>query len=164
MGHDSDALPTYLHDHLAGANFAIELLESLRTKADSGELAQLASELLPDIEEDRDTLKRLVDDVGTRGHLLKEAISWFGEKVSEWKFSNNELGYFESLEVLALGVLGKLALWRALEQIAGIDDRIPRLPFAQLATRALDQHSRIEPVRLRYAAIALPHPAQQSHR
>lgn len=157
MGHDSDALPTYLHDHLAGANFAIELLETLQSKAGNGELGQLASELLSDIQEDRDTLKRLVDRIGIRGHVLKEAISWFGEKVSQWKFSNDDLGYFESLEVLALGVLGKLALWRALEQIAGMDDRIPQLPFAQLATRALDQHSRIEPLRLRYAAIALPH-------
>jgi Rad3-related DNA helicase len=32
-----DPLATYLHDHLAGANFAVELLENLRQRHSDGE-------------------------------------------------------------------------------------------------------------------------------
>jgi len=52
----TDALTTYLQDHLAGAMHAIELLKAMNSRHDGGTLGQFASELLSEIEADRDLL------------------------------------------------------------------------------------------------------------
>jgi O-acetylhomoserine/O-acetylserine sulfhydrylase-like pyridoxal-dependent enzyme len=66
-----------------------------------------------------------------------------------------QLRVFEGLETLALGIQGKLALWRALAAVA---DRVPQLrgvDFAQLQQRAVQQHQRVEDQRLQSARAAL---------
>jgi len=50
----TDALTTYLQDHLAGAMRAIELLKAIRNHHGGEPLGQFASELLSEIEADRD--------------------------------------------------------------------------------------------------------------
>jgi hypothetical protein len=52
----TDALTTYLQDHLAGAMRAIELLKAIRNHHGGEPLGQFASELLSEIEADRDLL------------------------------------------------------------------------------------------------------------
>jgi hypothetical protein len=59
------------------------------------------------------------------------------------------LGTFEALETLALGILGKLALWRALA--VTVDTRVHGVDFEQLITRAQAQHARLEESRLQVA-------------
>ena len=61
----------------------------------------------------------------------------------------------EALETLALGIQGKLALWRVLEAVA---NRIPQLQivdFDRLKQRAVQQHQRVEDQRLQSARTAL---------
>lgn len=109
----SDPLATYLHDHLAGSNFAVDLLGSMRDHYPNEPLGQLASTLLPEVETDRETLKRIVDRVGKGSPDLKEAAAWVIEKVSRLKLGHGEekgIGTFQAVETLALGILGKLAL------------------------------------------------------
>ena len=53
----SDPLAIYLHDHLAGSNFAIELLEFLRDQHAGQKLGDAAGELLAEVEKDRKTLQ-----------------------------------------------------------------------------------------------------------
>jgi hypothetical protein len=52
----SDPLATYLHDHLAGAVVAINLLEALRDQHDGELLGQFAAEQLVEVEADRAVL------------------------------------------------------------------------------------------------------------
>jgi hypothetical protein len=57
----SDPLATYLHDHLAGSNFAIELLDSLRDQYSGEPLGRFAAALLIEIKEDQRTLRTMAD-------------------------------------------------------------------------------------------------------
>jgi hypothetical protein len=55
------------------------------------------------------------------------------------------------LETLALGILGKLALWQALEVVAAVDSRFSRVDFDDLVARAQVQYGRVEERRLEAA-------------
>jgi hypothetical protein len=152
----SDPLEMYLHDHLAGSAAAIDLLETLSKERAGQPLGHFASGLLAEIKADRDTLRQLADRVGRTASPLKEAAAWFAEKVSRLKLnhdSENGLGTLEALEFLALGIQGKLAMWRALGSAQNSDPRLQGMNFEQLAARASSQHDRVEERRLDFARV-----------
>jgi hypothetical protein len=151
----SDTLASYLTDHLAGSNFAVELLQFLRDQHAGEPLGASAADLLSEIEDDRKVLQTLIQKTGSRMPALKEAAAWLGEKISEFKMARGALGTFEALEALALGIQGKLALWRALATVAATDPRLDGVDFDQLIARAQDQHARAEALRLQKAPHAL---------
>jgi hypothetical protein len=154
----SDPLATYVHDHLAGAVVAINLLEALRDQHAGEPLGQFAAGLLVEVEADRTILQGLAERVGVGSSRLKEAAAWMGEQVSRLKLRRRAaegLGTFEALEALALGILGKLALWRALAVVATVDPRVGGMDFDHLTTRAHAQHAQVEERRLEAARTAL---------
>ena len=144
----SDSLAIYLHDHLAGSNFAVELLEFLREHHAGQPLGNAAAALLAEVEADRVVLQGIIARVGQGVPIFKEASAWVGEKLSELKLNRGDFGTFEALEALSLGILGKLALWRALAVIAESDPRVPGVDFSHLVARAEGQHARAEQLRL----------------
>jgi hypothetical protein len=153
-----DPLATYLHDHLAGAMHAIELVEAMRDEYAGKPLGQFAAMILAEIESDRAVLKKLADRVGVGSSSLKEMTAWFGEKLSRLKLRRGGeygLGLLESLEFLALGIRGKLALWDALAVIADGDARLQGTDFQHLAARAESQFAKVEELRLETARTAL---------
>ena len=154
----NDPLATYLHDHLAGAVVAINLLEALRDQHAGEPLGQFAVGLLVEVEADRAVLQGVAERVGAGPSGLKEATAWLGEKVSRWKLRRRAaggLGTFEMLEALALGILGKLALWRALAAVVATDARSGGVDFGHLAARAEAQHARVEERRMEAARTTL---------
>ena len=153
----SDNLATYLHDHLAGAMVGLELVEALRDQHAGEPVGRFAAQLSGEIEADRGTLKELAEQIGPGGHSLKEATAWLAEKVSRLKLGRpaGELGTFEALEALALGILGKRALWDALAVAAPQDPRLTGLDFGELSRRAQAQHAGVEEQRLNAARTAL---------
>jgi hypothetical protein len=123
----SDALATYLEDHMAGAAIAIDLLQVMKERRDDESLSQFAALILTGVEEDEETLRTLAEEIGTGSNILKQAAAWFGEKASRVKLRAGlsvDFGTFEALEFLALGIQGKLSLWRALELVARTDARL----------------------------------------
>jgi hypothetical protein len=154
----SDPLATYVRDHLAGAVVAINLLEALRDRHAGEPLGDFAAGLLVEVEVDRAALQGLADQVGAGSSALKAGTGWLGEKLSRLKLRRRAaggLGTFETLETLALGILGKLALWRALAVVAAVDARLRGVHFDDLAARAQAQHLRVEERRLEAARTAL---------
>lgn len=151
----NESLITYVQDHLAGARFAIELIEDLRDQADDANLAKFAGRLLGEVEADRQTLEGLLQKSSAQqSSTLKEAASALAQKASRLKLSLSEpFGRFEAVELLSLGVLGKRALWRALENVASAQ-RLAELDWTELVRRADEQHAELEAVRLRLAAEA----------
>jgi hypothetical protein len=150
-------LAIYLHDHLAGAAMAIDLLEAMRDKHPADALGDFATTMLAEVEADRTTLKNLADRIGSGSSQLKELTAWLSEKVSRIKLNrdSHSLATFEALEFLALGVLGKLALWNALRMLAPGDARLREIDLDRLAARAQAQHANIEEKRLAEATIVL---------
>lgn len=153
----SQPLVTYLEDHLAGARYAVELLEALRDQHKDEPLGYFAEGLLEEVEADKETLEQLASRVGTVG-TLKQASAWLVEKVSHLKLKRDlagDLGTFESLEFITLGILGKRALWRALASVQPGDERLAGFDFEALIARAEAQHGRSEKERLDFARRAL---------
>lgn len=154
----SNNLATYLHDHLAGSVAGLELVEALSEQHEGEPLGRFAAQLSGEIEADRRTLEELAKRVGTGGNPLKEAGAWLAEKVSRLKLGRpaaGELGTFEALEALALGILGKQALWDALAVVAPQDPRLSGPDFAELSRRARAQHAGVEEQRLKTVRTAL---------
>src|ERR1700733_2563338 len=143
----NDPLATYLHDHLAGADFAIDLLQAMKDRRQDQPLGQFAGQLLIEVTQDRNTLQHTAEGIGSGTNALKEFTAWVGEKASRVKLgagARGEFGSFEALEFLALGVQGKLSLWRALRVAAVSDARLSGLDLEQLIVRAKAQYAQVE--------------------
>jgi hypothetical protein len=155
----NDPLTIYLHDHLAGSKVAIDLLGAVRDQHAREPLGQFATELLVEIEEDRAVLRELIERVGAgRSSRVKEGIAWLiekGARVKLHRHASRDLGTLQMLETLALGILGKLALWQALAVVAETDSRFSSVDFNHLAARAQAQHGRVEERRLEAARVVL---------
>jgi hypothetical protein len=154
----SDALTTYLQDHLAGSMHAIELLEVMREHFKGHPLGEFAAKMLVEIEADREVLAELTERAGGAVGGMKEWGAWLAEKVSRLKLkhgSSDGLGTFEALEFLVMGIHGKRALWRALTTVAADDSRLDGIDFGELISRAEKQHGITEERRLEWAQLAL---------
>jgi hypothetical protein len=150
----NDPLKVYLHDHLAGSGFAIELLETLEERYPGHETGVFAGRIRQEVQEDRATLEHLIEDVGKSALDLKDASAWLAEKASRAKLQHDDpkgIGAFEALEMLSLGIMGKLALWQVMPRIAEVDTRVAGRDYEALSVRAREQFTRVEDFRLRLA-------------
>ena len=144
-------LATYLHDHLAGATYALDLVQALRDHYKGQPLGELASQLHTEIAADKDTLEGIAESFGPAPDFIKNTAAWLSEKVSRLKLDHSKptgLGTFEALEFLALGIHGKRAMWRALAEISGDEPALTDVDFASLIARAENQERLVEEQRL----------------
>ncbi len=127
------ALEIYLQDHLAGSVAGREL----------------AARTVPalEIEEDQIILESLMKELGIKPTRAKGFALWVAEKLSRPKQPE---GLF-ALEMLALGIQGKIALWRALKQVADTEPYVAALNLDHLLERAQRQFDEVERERLRKA-------------
>jgi hypothetical protein len=152
----SDALATYLQDHLAGAIHAIELLEAMQKRHTGDALGDFAGALLVEIEADRTVLRDLAERAGVGSSGVKELAMWITEKVSRIKLGDKDaisFGTFEALEFLVLGIHGKWALWRALALLAPNNSRLQGVDFGRLRARAEMQEAQVDQRRLEIARV-----------
>jgi hypothetical protein len=115
----NNALATYMHDHLAGAAYALDLVGSIRDNYPGRDLREFAASLYAEIAADKEVLHTLAGHFGPTSDVLKDSVAWLAEWVSRFKLAHDDptgLGLFEALEFLALGIHGKAALWRALSE------------------------------------------------
>lgn len=145
----SDCYITYLRDHLAGAKFALSLLDDLREQTFDRDMASIAAALHPEIQADRDELERYVDGLGGSAGPLRQAAAWLTQKASKFKLSlEDPLGRFEAIEALTLGVQGKLALWNTMKELmvghAAKKLQLESLDLDKLRLRALTQAESLE--------------------
>lgn len=152
----ADHLAVYLQDHLAGARFAIQLLKDLSSQAADPDVARFSAALLVEVEADRATLHDLVERIGGETNTVKETAAWVAQKASRFKLILNEpIGTFEAIEMLSLGVQGKIALWNALRAIRESETRLGGLNLDELASRASKQFAQLEALRLQLAHSVL---------
>jgi hypothetical protein len=151
-------LSIYLNDHWAGSALGIELARRARTRNEGTPLGRYLEHLASEIQSDRETLERLMDELGIRRNRLKALAAGTAEKLGRVKLNGQLMGYsplsrFLELESLYLGVTGKRELWRALQRTIGND--LPGFDFEDLASRAERQAADIEVQRLEAAPSAL---------
>jgi hypothetical protein len=153
-------LATYLNDHLAGAVAAIELLEHLEAAHRGTAAERTLSELRADVAADRQALETLMERLHVKPSRPRKAVAWLSERITELKLrlddpAGGALRLLESLEAVAIGIHGKLALWRALAAAADGAPRLREADYERLAQRAEHQRSRLEVLRLDAAKTAL---------
>jgi hypothetical protein len=154
------AIDVYLNDHLAGAMLGTDLAEQIQAQNDGTPLGDVMKSLAPQIEQDRQTLIGLMEQLDSSKNPVKQATAWVAEKASRVKLSGMtsgepELGTFMSLETLALGVRGKACLWTALKQVADQHPPIASLNLDELIDRAHTQQDVLERERLAAGRRAL---------
>jgi hypothetical protein len=160
---DRKLLGTYLNDHLAGSTVGLELARRARGSNEGSEYGKVLERIAAEIEEDRDALQKLMDAFDIKRDRPKVLAAWMGEKLGRLKPNGRLLSYSPlsrliELEMLALGITGKLSLWEALSQVAGEDARLDPAELSRLSERAERQRAEVWKLRQRAAGEALSAP------
>jgi hypothetical protein len=151
---------TYLNDHLAGSQVALELLEHLEKAHAGTEVGRFAAALRAEVAADRRELEALMERLQVGESRVRKASAWLAEKATEIKLrledpSGGALRLLEAFEVLSLGIEGKRALWLALAAAAEDAPALRVADYERLRERAEDQRRRVEAARLEAARKAL---------
>jgi hypothetical protein len=149
----------YLNDHLAGATAGREL-SAQAAERHEGELGEFFATIAGEISGDYNTLTTLVEQMGAGSSGAKEALAKAGSWISEEKFSGDtvgspEFGTFLTLETLAIGVEGKLCMWKALKLVEDEHPELKALNIDTLIDSAQSQRDRLESKRLEIGGSAL---------
>ena len=153
-------LGIYLNDHLAGSIAGIELAKRSAASNEGNEYGDFLSKLRIDIEEDQVALVKLMEHLGIRKDILKDAAAWMSEKVGRLKLNGQLVGYSDlsrliELEGLYLGVQGKSSLFTNLKALNLPEVASSGVDLNELISRAESQLSSIEDYRTRAAERAL---------
>jgi len=144
-----EPLAAYLNDHLTASVPAIRLMDSLAERAEHPELEAILRKVASEVREDQQLLRDVLDRLRAGERRLAQAAAVVGEKVHKGRLAfaartHPALAMLEGLESIALGLQGKLGLFRVLEELAPHDPRLAGLPFAARADRTEAQYSAIE--------------------
>jgi hypothetical protein len=150
-------LATYLNDHLAGATTGRELAKRTLSNNRGTQFEPTLEWLVEQIVEDREALLDIMRSVDAPEDHLKKLGAFAIERLGRLKpnnalFSYSPLSRLVEFEGLVLGVTGKLAGWRSLQQLD--DSRLAAVDLEQLAQRAIEQRDRIEEQRREAARLA----------
>lgn len=156
---DTAPLETYLNDHLAGSAAAVQLIDTLRAGNDGTPLAAHLEGLLAEVEQDRDTLRAVMDGLGVAQSTVKQAGGRVVERLSRLRLSDKVTGSAHvsrlmELDALSLGIEGKAELWLALAAVASALPALDRLDLPGLRQRAAAQRDGLEPFRVEAAVQA----------
>ncbi len=132
----SHALQTYLSDHHAGSVAGVDLAR------------RVMPDLAVEIEADQAVFEGLMAEFGVRTHHWKGLGGWLAAKAAK----HTEPQELVALETLALGIAGKLMLWKALEPAQESNAYLRALDLNGLIDRATQQFDDVEHERLRRAA------------
>src|SRR5947209_20261937 len=154
----TDKLSIYLNDHLAGATAGVELARRLARQNRGSAYAETLEQLAAEVGDDRKALVELMERLSVGRDRLKVALAWGGEKAGRLKLNGELVRYsplsrLEELEILTLGLQGKLGMWRRLKAID--DARLTGIDLDALIARARSQTRRLDRLRRRAAQEAL---------
>ena len=158
MSSTGPLLGIYLNDHLAGATAGVELFRRA-ARAQPAPASQELQRLALEVEQDRQSLRALMQAVGAPERAYKVAGGWLAEKAGRVKpnghlWSRSPLSDLVELEGLVLGVQGKAAGFKALRTLAADDPRLDPAELDRLVERAEQQAETLEALRLQAARRA----------
>lgn len=153
-------LATYLNDHLAGSEVALELLERLQDTRSREPIATFAAALRDDIAADRRELESLMGRLGIAVSRPRAIGAWLSEKMARLKMrlddsASGALHQLEILEAVSVGIEGKRLLWRSLAAAAASVPEVAATELGRLEKRAEDQRNAVETWRVESARAAL---------
>lgn len=149
----NDRLERYLNDHLAGSHSAIAVIQDLAERQEDPRHRIFFEQLKEDVEEDQKVLTSLLERGGMKERGVQKAAGKVTAQASRLKLKwegmePGELGTFEALEMLALGIQGKRVLWIMLNEIASLFPEWAGIDFRSLESRAREQREAVEKRRI----------------
>lgn len=153
----AELLGIYLNDHLAGATGGVDLARRAAGAHRGTETGRTLQRLGQEIDEDRDELIAMMGSLDVPVRTYKVYLGWAAEKVGRLKsngrlLSRSPLSSLVELEGLALGITGKIALWRTLTVVAEGGTRVDADQLGRLLDRAQAQLDAVEALRVETAA------------
>jgi hypothetical protein len=147
-------LSVYLNDHLADETFGLELVKrAISENAGTPPFRALLEVLSWELEEDRDSLVRLMGELGVRRKRVRLIGAWIAETVGRLKLNRySPLSALVELELLH----GEIDMRNALRSSVG--NRADGIDFDELVHRAERQAEELERRRVDVAANALSSP------
>ena len=140
-----EALAAYLHDHLGGAEVAIQVVERLRRTSTSADERMFFEWLYRQLDQDREVVELLLQGLGASPMSAKRFAGHASGALLKFLAggARGDLALFRTLEALAIGVQGKRCMWRALQFLRpGL--AVPGRPLTDLESDALRQWEAIE--------------------
>ena len=146
-------LATYLNDHYAASVGAVQLARRAAGSNRGTAYGEVLSALATEIDEDRATLRLIMQRLDIPPDRVKAALAWSAEKLGRLKLNGQLSGYSPlsrvvELEALALGINGKLALWRTLDRLPRAGAELADFDLPELIRRAERQLEQLETHRL----------------
>ena len=140
------ALATYLRDHLAGADTAIQMVQSLGDAYRGGPESALFESLYEQFREDRGVVEGILAELGYTSWSAKRLAGRATGRALRVVAGGapGDLSLFRTLEALAIGVQGKRCLWRAAQALVGLPHPPGRRSFVELEADAVRQWETIE--------------------
>jgi hypothetical protein len=158
---NDNLLGIYLNDHFAGSTVGLELAKRSANNNEGTELGDYLAKLADEIREERETLKEMIGHAGASVDRIKPTVAWAGEKAGRLKLNGQLTGYSPlsrvvELEGLTLGVTGKLAMWRAVDETRS---DFGQFDLPRLIAQAESQQERLNGYRIEAARQAFAAPA-----
>jgi len=140
------AFATYLRDHLAGADTAIQVVQGLRNAYRGGAEGTLFESLYDQFREDRGVVEGILAELGYTSRSTKRLAGRATGNALRVVAGGapGDLSLFRSLEALAIGVQGKRCLWRAAQALVAFPHPPGRRSLVELEADAVQQWEAIE--------------------
>ena len=145
-GDKRKALATYLRDHLAGADTAIQMVQGLSDAYRGGPEGALFESLYEQFREDRGVVEGILAELGYTSRSAKRLAGRATGSALRVVAGGapGDLSLFRTLEALAIGVQGKRCLWRAAQALVALPHPPGRRSFVELEADAVRQWETIE--------------------
>lgn len=142
-------LSIYLKDHLAMATGGIEFMKRAAKNNQDHSLGEDLSQMVGELEEERDELKGVMDRVGVDDSQFKKAGAWLAEKAGRLKFNGQIIKYSPlsrvlEVEFLLSAVQARKSLWRTITDAEKIYPSLQEAPSRQMIAQADGQLVRLE--------------------
>jgi hypothetical protein len=140
------ALATYLRDHLAGADTAIQMVQGLSDAYREVPEGALFESLYEQFCEDRGVVEAILAELGYSSRSAKRLAGQATGSALRAVAGGApcDLSLFRTLEALAIGVQGKRCLWRAAQALGSLPHPPGRRSFVELEADAVHQWETIE--------------------
>ncbi len=157
---DTSTLNTYLNDHRAGATGAVHVIRRMAESEDVSTPTAFLEELADRVEEDLRTLEEVMERFDISRDTTRAAAGWVGENVSRLRLSpvvtgSDHLSHLLELEMVCMGIQGKVMLWQSLQRAVGGDSRLMDVDLEALIERGRRQFDDVQAHRLTAAKAAL---------
>jgi hypothetical protein len=159
-------LGIYINDHRAVLAAEIALAKRCRSENESTPLGDILDALVPEFEQDAQTLDQVAGVLRVRPDPFKVTAALAGEILGRLKMNGQLIGYSPlsrvvEVETLLAGIEVKRLLWEALQ--ATHRPELAQFDFVDLSQRAVDQREQLEPqhrLATQLALSASEHPGE----